>query len=231
MSDKLIQEQIDDINRKLDLIIDEVTIQRQNREAVNDLLDDAAVIGKDAFRNLVIELDDAGIELDGEVVRSMIFKLVRNIGSLSMVIETLESLNDLVRDLTPVIRQVGLDGINKFHDLEQKGYFELLNQLGIAMDSLMSRYSREQLSMLSGNLVPLAESLFILTNPSVTKKIRIAASALRDIDTDNISEYSVWRMMREMNKPEVKKTLGFIMAFISTINKENAENNNNNLKL
>ena len=53
MSDKLIQEQINDINRKLDLLIDEVTIQRQNREAVNDLIDDVAVIGKDVFKNMV----------------------------------------------------------------------------------------------------------------------------------------------------------------------------------
>ena len=42
MSDKLIQEQINEINRKLDLLIDEVTIQRQNREAINDLIDDVS---------------------------------------------------------------------------------------------------------------------------------------------------------------------------------------------
>ena len=46
MSDKLLQEQINDINRKLDLLIEESTVQRQNREAVNDLVDDVAVISK-----------------------------------------------------------------------------------------------------------------------------------------------------------------------------------------
>ena len=50
MVDKAIQEQINEINRKLDLLIDEASIQRQSRETINDLVDDVAVIGKDCFQ-------------------------------------------------------------------------------------------------------------------------------------------------------------------------------------
>ena len=56
MSEKLIQEQIREINRKLDLILDETSFQRENREVINDLVDDVAVIGKDAFRQMVTQL-------------------------------------------------------------------------------------------------------------------------------------------------------------------------------
>jgi len=222
MSDKLIQEQINDINRKLDLLIDEVTIQRQNREAVNDLIDDVAVIGKDVFKNMVSELDDAGIELDGEALRSLLMKLIRNIGSMGMVLETLESLNDLTKDMTPIVKQIGLDGINKFNELEQKGYFEVINQLGITIDTVMSRYSREDLRKLSENLIPVADTLMILADPRVLEKINSITTTLRDIKTNEIEEYSVWRMIREMRKPEVKKSIGFIMAFLSIINEKNS---------
>ena len=222
MSDKLIQEQINDINRKLDLLIDEVTIQRQNREAVNDLIDDVAVIGKDVFKNMVSELDDAGIELDGEALRSLLMKLIRNIGNMGMVLETLESLNDLTKDMTPIVKQIGLDGINKFNELEQKGYFEVINQLGITIDTVMSRYSREDLRKLSENLIPVADTLMILADPRVLEKINSITTTLRDIKTNEIEEYSVWRMIREMRKPEVKKSIGFIMAFLSIINEKNS---------
>ena len=130
MSEKLIQEQIREINRKLDLIIDETSFQRENREVINDLVDDVAVIGKDAFRQMVTQLDDAGIELDSEALRCLLLRLIRNIRSLGMVMETLESFTDLAKDVTPIIKQIGLDSVQKFHELEQKGYFELLNQLG-----------------------------------------------------------------------------------------------------
>ena len=189
---------------------------------MNDLIDDVAVIGKDVFKNMVTQLDDAGIELDGESLRSLVMKLIRNIGSFGSVLETLESLNDLTKDITPIVKQIGLDGINKFHELEQKGYFEVINQLGITIDTVMSRYSREDIRKLSDNLILVTDTLMIIADPRVLEKINSITTTLRDIKTNEIEEYSVWRMIREMRKPEVKKSIGFIMAFLSIINEKNS---------
>ena len=49
MTEQNIQVQIDDINKKLDLILDEVYAQKQNRESINDLMDDLSIVGKDVF--------------------------------------------------------------------------------------------------------------------------------------------------------------------------------------
>jgi uncharacterized protein YjgD (DUF1641 family) len=219
MSDKLIQEQIKEINRKLDLILDETSVQRQNREAVNDLVDDVAVIGKDAFKQMVTQLDDAGIELDSEALRCLILRLIRNIRSMGMVLEILESFTDLAKDLTPIVKQIGLDGVQKFHELEQKGYFEILNQLGKTMDTVLSRYSKEDLQRLSDNLIPVADTLVKIADPNLLNKINAASTALKDINPEDIEEYSVWRLIRQMNKPEVRKSFGFIIAFLQNISK------------
>jgi len=219
MADKLLQEQITEINRKLDLILDENAIQRQNREAVNDLIDDVAVIGKDMFNQAVIQLDDAGIELDSEALRCLILRLIRNIRSLGMVMETLESFTDLAKDVTPIIKQIGLDGVQKFHELEKKGYFELLNQLGKTFDRILSKYNIEEIQKLSDNLVPVIDTLTAIADPKLLNKINAAVLALKNINPDEIEEYSVWRMMRQLNKPEVRRSLGFMMAFINNISK------------
>ena len=224
MSDKAIQEQIREINRKLDLILDETSYQRESRESINDLVDDVAVIGKDAFRQMVTQLDDAGIELDSEALRCLLLRLIRNIRSLGMVMETLESFTDLAKDVTPIIKQIGLDGVQKFHELEQKGYFELLNQLGKTFDQVLSKYSIEDIEKLSENLVPVIDTLSTIADPRMLGKINAAAVALRDINTDEIEDYSVWRLMKQLNKPEVRKSLGFIMAFINNVSKTNKNN-------
>lgn len=224
MSDKLIQEQLREINTKLDRILEETSIQQQNREAINDLVDDVAVIGKDAFKQMVIQLDDAGIELDSEALRCLLLRLIRNIRSLGMVMETLESLTDLAKDVAPVIKQIGLDGVQKFHELEQKGYFELLNQMGKTFDQVLSRYSIEDLQKMSENLVPVFDILISFADPKVLNKINAAAIALKEIDPEEIEEYSIWRIMRQLNKPEVRKSFGFIMAFIQNISKTERNN-------
>ena len=220
MADKSIEEQIREINNKLDLIIDEASIQRQNREAVNDLIDDVAVIGKDAFKYMVIDLDNAGIELDSDALRDLVLRLVRNIGNIGMVIETLESLTDLAKDVTPIVKQIGLDGVQKFHEFEQKGYFEVLNQLIKTFDSLLARYSKEDLQQLSENMVPVIDTLVNIADPKLLNKINAAATALKEINPEDVEEYSVWRLMRQLNKPEVRKSLGFAMTFLQNINKK-----------
>jgi len=225
MSDKLIQEEIREINRKLDLIIEEASIQSQNREAVNDLIDDVAIIGKDAFRHLVIQLDDAGIEMDSEALRDITFRLIRNINNMGMVLEVLESFSDLAKDVTPIIKQIGLDGVQKFHEFEQKGYFEILNQLSVTFDTVISRYDKEELQNLSKNLIPVIDTLVNIADPKLLNKINSAATALKEINPEEVEEYSVWKLMRQMNKPEVRKSLGFIMAFLQNISKTEIKSN------
>lgn len=219
MSDKLIEEQIREINRKLDLILDDASIQRQNREAVNDLIDDVSVISKDVFKYTVKQLDDAGIELDGEALRDLVLRLIRNITNMGMVLEMIESFTDLAKDVTPIIKQVGLDGVQKFQEFEQKGYFEVLSQLGKTFDTIISRYGKEDLKRLSENLVPVIDTLVNIADPKLLNKINTATTALKNINPEDIEEYSVWRLMRQLNKPEVRKSIGFVMAFLQNISK------------
>jgi uncharacterized protein YjgD (DUF1641 family) len=226
MSEKSIQEQINEINRKLDLLIDEASLQKQNREAVSDLIDDVSIIGKDAFRQMVNQLDDAAIELDSDALRCLMLRLLRNIKTLGEVLGTLESLNDLVRDVTPIIKQIGLDGVRKFHSLEQKGYFEIINQLAITMDTFISRYNIGDIRKLSENLVPVADTLASLADPALLGKINAGVSALKAINAEEVEEYSVWRLMKEINKPEVKRSIGFVMTFLKKINRQQSEINN-----
>ena len=93
MTEQKIQLQIDEINKKLDIILEEIFIQRQNREATKDLVDDLSIIGKDVFRNSVIELDKAGVELNGEALAGMGIRLIRNIDNINEFLDTLESFN------------------------------------------------------------------------------------------------------------------------------------------
>jgi uncharacterized protein YjgD (DUF1641 family) len=220
MSDKLLEEQIREINRKLDLILEDAIIQRQTREAVNDLIDDVAVIGKDVFKHTVTQLDDAGLELDGEALRDLGFKLLKNINNIGMVLEILESAADLAKDVTPIIKQVGLDGIKKFHELEQKGYFEVMNQLAKTFEKVISKYSKEELQRLPENMGLVVDTIVSFADPKILNNLNHAISALKQINPEDVEEYSVWRLMRQLNKTEVKKSIGFVMTFLQNISSE-----------
>jgi len=104
--DNNIQEQLNDINRKLDIVLDEVIAQKQTRQSIEDLTADLTLIGTDIFSSTVTELDNAGVEVDGEAVKLLILKLIRNIDTITELFEMLESGKDLLKDLSPIIQQL-----------------------------------------------------------------------------------------------------------------------------
>jgi len=218
MAENNIQIQIDQINHKLDLILEEAELQKQNREVVTDLVDDLAIVGKDAFNGMVDSLDNAGIEVDGDEFNHLLLNLIRNVSNMNMLFSTLENITDLVKDFSPIIKQIGIDATEKFNELDRKGYFEVLNQISIAIDTIMSRYSRKDIENLSQNITSVMDTLLAITDPAVMKKIEIFARTYKEIDHESIPEYSVWKVMRELNRPDMKKSIGFIMTFLRKIN-------------
>ena len=218
MSEKELQIQIDEVNRKLDLILEEASSQKQNRDAVNDLVNDLSLVGKDAFNGMVDSLDHAGIELDGDALNHMLMSFLRNLGNINMLLQTLENVSDLVKDASPILKEIGLDAVDKFKEVDDKGYFEVLKQILTALDNVMSRYSREDLQNISSNVETIVDTMIILMDPAVLKNVEIFAKAYKEIDQDNVPEYSIWKVMKDLRRPDMKKSIGFIMTFMRKIN-------------
>jgi len=223
MTEQNIQLQIDEINKKLDLILEEIFIQRQNREATKDLIDDLSIIGKDVFKNSVIELDKAGVELKGEALAGMGIRLIRNIDNINDFLDTLESINDFLKDASPIARQVGLDAIQKLHELEQKGYIDFFRELTRVLDNIVTGFKKEDVKALADNIVTILNTVKSMTQPDMLEAMNNGVKVYKSIDTKNIPEYTIWKALREMRSPEMRRGLGFMITFLKNLVKE--ENN------
>ena len=224
MTEQHIQQQIDDINRKLDIILEEVFAQKQNRESISDLMDDMSIIGRDAFKNSVIELDKAGVELDSEALKGTAIRLIRNIDNLNEFLDTLESINDFLRDVSPIMRQIGLDAIQKMNEMDQKGYIEFFRELTGIVDNVVTHFSVQDVQDLADNVVTILETVKGMTQPDMLKALDNGVKVYKSLDTKDIPEYSVWKVMREMNTPEMKRGIGFMITFLKNLTKEETNN-------
>ena len=220
MTEQKIQLQIDEINKKLDIILEEIFIQRQNREATKDLVEDLSIIGKDVFRNSVIELDKAGVELNGEALAGMGIRLIRNIDNINEFLDTLESVNDLLKDATPIARQVGLDAIQKLHELEQKGYIDFFRELSKTLDNIVTHFTAQDVKDFADNIVIILETVKGMTQPDVLSAMNNAVNVFKNLDAKDIPEYSLWKAMKEMRSPEMKKGIGFMITFLKKLSQE-----------
>ena len=220
MANDNIQEQINEINKKLDIVLEEVMAQRETRQSVEDLTTDLAVVGKDLFKSTVAELDNAGVELDGEAVKQLLLKLVRNVNTINEMFEMMESVNDLVKDVSPVLHQMGLDGIHLMNEFEQKGYFDFMKEAMKIVDNVVTHFSVDDVKLLADNIVTILETVKNLTQPEMLKALNSGLVVYKSIEIDNVEEYSIWKAMRAMNSKEMKKGIGFMITFLQNIAKE-----------
>lgn len=220
MDNNNMQEQINEINRKLDIVLEEVMAQRETRQSVEDLTADLTVVGKDVFSSAVTELDNAGIELDGEAVKSLVLKLLRNVDTISEMFEMLESANDFLKDVSPILHQMGLDGIKMMNEMEQKGYIDFFREAIKIMDNIVTHFKAEDVKELADNAVTILETVKNLTQPEMLKAMNSGLVVYKSIDVRGVPEYSLFKAMMAMNSKEMRRGLGFMITFLKNIARE-----------
>lgn len=219
-----VQQQINEINQKLDLLLGYMNEQRLKSETIEDLVSDVSIISKDAFTSVVYELDKQGMEINVDDIKTLVYKLIRNVNNFSQVMDMFESVTDLLKDAGPIVNEVGIDFTNKLHEFEQKGYFDFFAELTKIMDNIVTSYSPEEVKALADNVVTILDTVKNLTQPDMLNAINNAVSIFKNLDTNNVQEYSLWKAFREMNTPEMKRGLGFIMTFMKNLSQESISN-------
>jgi len=192
MANEHLQEQINELNQKLDRVLEYVEIQHRKREEWDDLVSDLSIVTKDAFNNTVQILDKAGVEIDPDSIQGLLIKLLRNLDTLNEMIEMMESAKDFFKDATPIFQQIGLDTVNKMNELDQKGY----------IDSFLDIVKN-------------------LTQPDNVAALQRISQALNDVKMDDkLDNKSFWQLFKQMRSPEVRKSLSYSMRFLEEINKK-----------
>lgn len=219
--DKNTEVNIVELNQKVDLILEYVNQQRLKSEAIDDLLADASIIGKDVYDSTVKALDDQNVEIYPEELQELGIRLIRNVKNFNTILDLMESMTDLAKDVAPIANEVIIDGTKKLHEFEQKGYFVFLSELGLVIDNVVTHFTQEDLKALADNVVTMLETVKSVTQPEMLNSINNAVNIFSSMDIEEAPSYSIFKLMREMNKPEMKKALGFFVMFMKNLTTQN----------
>ena len=220
MEERNIQVQIDDMNRKLDRVLEYVEYQSRKREEFDDLVDDVTIVAKDAMKQTVLVLDKAQVEFDSCGISCLLIKLLQNIGTFYEMLEMMESARDFMKDVSPILHQVGLDAVNKMNEMDQKGYFEFLRSMGKLLDKLVQSLRPEDIRQIEENMENLTSIIRNLTDPSFIASVSKATHALATIKPDDqLDNRSMWQLMKELRSPEVRRSLSYSVRLLQALQK------------
>ena len=226
MEEKQMNDRLDALETKIDLLLEYVNQQRLNSSVVEDLAGDLGIIGKDFYDTAVEELDKRQVEIDPAVVTDLMISFLRNIENFKVVMNTFEMAIDLTKEIGPMANEAIIDFTKKMAVLEQKGYFELIKDFGPVIDNIVEGLTPQDMKDLAENVMLILHTVKDITQPNMLQSIDNAVHMYASIETDDIPSYSIWRLLKEMNSPEMKKAIGFGITFMKNMSKT-TENTNN----
>jgi uncharacterized protein YjgD (DUF1641 family) len=192
MEEITIQNQINELNNKVDTLLEYIIAQNKKNQAIDDFIDDAYKVGIDLFKTSAVELDNNGVEVDMDEVKILIFKLLKNIQTFNTLINMLESMVDLVKDATPIAREMIIDLTYQLDKLEKNGTIESLKTITIN-----------------------------LTNPDLLQSLAKISSAITSVKPDEkLDNISMFKLMKSLNNREVKSSLSYLIRILQEINKK-----------
>lgn len=209
--------QIAELNEKVDTILEYVNQQRLKSQSIDDLVSDASLIGKDVYDSTVKALDEREVVLEPDELRELGIRLAQNVGNFNTMLDTLGSAMDLMKDVGPIANEVIIDTTKTLHEFEQKGYFEFMKEFGAIIDNIVTHYDINDVRMLADNVVTILDTVKNLTQPDMLKSIDTAVKVFANMETENVPEYSIFKVIREINKPEMKKAWGFLFTFLKNM--------------
>ncbi|MHB1687777.1 MAG: helical membrane plugin domain-containing protein [Ignavibacteriaceae bacterium] len=223
MEETNIQNQIDSINQKLDIILEEIELQRKHRREMDDLKDDLTRIGKDLYQTTVVELEEMHDQINSGDILHFTKKLLRNITNLTKTFEQLENVRGFLQDAAPLTRHSFIDLMNKLDEFDRKGYFQFIKELGNVVDKVVTSFTIDDVKNLGDNVVTILNTVKNLTQPDMLHAINNAVSVYKKLDIEISENVSFFSLIKEINTPEMKKGLAFGIKFLKSMAVSNGQ--------
>ena len=196
-----LQNEVKLLNKKLDNLIKISEIQQRRNSQMDDLFQDLTFIGNGVFNYAIEELDNQQIKINPEEIKFLLFRFIKNIDNINKVVSFLESSNDLLKDLSPIVNSIGMDAINLMALYESKGAFRIFDNL-------------------KNNAESLTNIFYSLTQPSFIQNMEKILKTISTLKIDDVQDdKSLYKIYKQMKKPEVRKFISFMLRAIEEVNK------------
>jgi uncharacterized protein YjgD (DUF1641 family) len=143
-------------------------------------------------------------------------RLAAKLHNFETMLDQLESVNDLVQDMTPVANDAFLVAMDQMQEMEQRGYFAVLPELKYMADNVMDAFGPEDVRALGDNVVTILTTVRSMTQPEIMTLVqKLTDSTQEAVRTpDDELDLSYLGLMKQMRDPQVRLGLARTMTLL-----------------
>lgn len=217
MDNKKIEQQILEMNQKLDFITEQMQIQQEKNREFQDLKADLNIIAKDIFETAVVELEDVAPYFDSTDMIHLMKKFLRNIRSINHMFDQVEGAYDLYQDIRPLSKDIFNELMEKLNELDKKGLFQFMGELVKIVDTVITEFDVEDVAMLRESVVSILLTVKSMTQPEMLSSMNNALGFFSKMDIEVDRDVSLFDLMKKARDPEVKKGMYFMLEFVKNM--------------
>jgi len=221
MSNEPIEQQLTEIQSKLDNLVDEIEEHRRHRLEMDELKADLTVVAKDVFATTVKELEDVAPFVNTGDFLDLMKRLLRNTRTISGVVEKTEGSLDFVEDAFPIGKEMFHDLMLRLDEFDRKGYFALLQSLGSTLDKLVEKLPPEELTKITDRVViPGIELASKLADLNLLPALSRSVDEFNNQSPDAFDDFTSWKAYKKSRKTEMRRALGRTLHFLESFSRE-----------
>ena len=227
-------DQMAEINRKLDSLTESVSMlgkqvellsekaydDRMRQREWDELRADVTPIVNEAYGVVVEQLEELQHYVQLEDMISLLKRLARNTRTFNEMLDQVESMYDLSKDLAPLTKEAMEQATMTLTELERKGYFGFVRQGQYVMDQVVTSFSEEDVRQLGDNVVLILNTIKSLTQPEMMNLIGNLTQGFQEAEQEaeqmNIGWLSLANQMRD---PEVRRGLAITLGTLQRVSK------------
>ncbi|MCB9686621.1 MAG: TusE/DsrC/DsvC family sulfur relay protein [Alphaproteobacteria bacterium] len=139
---------------------------------------------------------------------------------LDLVIERQRFVEDLIAEMTPVVREVIKSGSSQLASMEERGWFRFGGELLAALDQVVATTSPEDVRELATHIGPLVSTLRRVSDPEILD----LANEATDIVThaDEVRPVGMMGMVRAGTEADVQRGMGVALEVLRHLGRHHA---------
>jgi uncharacterized protein YjgD (DUF1641 family) len=214
------------IGEQIEFLTQQAYESNRRQREWDELRGDLAPIANDLYKITVDQLEEIQAYVQLEDILGLAKRLARNTRNIDQLLDQMESMQDLWRDIAPLTDDMFHQLVVMLNDMEQKGYFGFVRQSAYVADQIVTSFSEEDVQLLGDNVVLILETVKALTQPEMMNLVNNLTQGFQDVDgqADELPS-SLFGLMGQMRDPDVRRGLAITMAMLKRVSQQHVRTN------
>ena len=194
---------------------------RRRQREWDEFKQDMTPVVQDMYAVTVEQLEEIQSYVELQDVLNLLKRLARNTRRYDEMLDLVESGHDLLKDVTPLSKEMVDQAVMSLDKMEAKGYFGFARQGQYVLDQVVTSFSEEDVRQLGDNVVLILNTVKSLTQPEMMNLVNNLTQSFHEIEAhaDELPT-SLFGLLNEMRDPEVRRGMAVTMAMLKRVSQQ-----------